>query len=326
MEGVDLRNMLLFANERLADAAYRLVIEDDQCSKGSMQAVTIAHKFVNDGIKYVLGFACSGAVLAAAPVYEKGGVVVIALAAGAPQISGAGEYIFRTIPNLNSAADKLYAHAEGRYKSVGIISEETDYCQGLAAAFKKRNASGALRIEAVDYLPGAGDFQTILAALRKKGVEALFLNPQTEQGMIALYRDVLDLRWKAPVLGAYYPGFEDFLKTFGRESDGVVYADLPFISSALGPEASRLYADYQAAYGAPKSSEFYFVTAISAFLALHEALTKHENVKDYLHRQKFKNIMGEYSFNANGDVAGETLSFVLKKNADGRPVPLGPEK
>lgn len=96
--GADIRNALVFANRRIAGSAYDLVIEDDQCS--NKEAVSGARKLTTiDKVRYMLGFGCSGTVIASAPIYENAGVATIASGTGAPAISDAGDYIFRTKPS-----------------------------------------------------------------------------------------------------------------------------------------------------------------------------------------------------------------------------------
>jgi ABC-type branched-subunit amino acid transport system substrate-binding protein len=72
--GDDIRRSLEFANEELAQGKYSFVFEDDGCSaKG---AVNVAHKLINiDRVRYVIGFACSSAVLGSASIYEARKVV-----------------------------------------------------------------------------------------------------------------------------------------------------------------------------------------------------------------------------------------------------------
>lgn len=320
-EGIDLQKMLLFANKHLANDSYDFVFEDDQCS--NKHAVNIAHKFAEiSQIKNVLGFACSGAVLASAPIYNKSQITVIALATGAPEISEAGDYIFRTIPSLNVAARKLFEHATHHYKKIGILSEETAYCQGLANAFVEQNADRKLQIEAVNYLPETSDFRTILAKFRQKGVEAVFLNPQSETGMIQLYQQLLELNWQVPVYAAYYPGFSGFLKKFGNKADGVVFADLPFLSDSLNENGRTLYDAYKKDNGAPQSSEFYFITTLAAFQALHTAIQSQSDVHTYLYAHPFDGFFGHFAFDNNGDVQGDRLTFILKTLRGGAPVAL----
>jgi len=318
-EGKDLQHILKFANQALANEAYDLIFEDDKCI--NKDAVTIAQKFVSvDNVHHVLGYACSGAILAAAPVYEKAKVVVFGLATGAPEISKAGDYIFRTIPSLEVAGLRLAAHAAARYKKMTILSEETAYCQGLADAFERHNTSSKLKVERANFLPDSTDFRSTFAKLANNGSEAVFLNPQDEQGMIRLYRQFLESGWKAPVYAAYYPGFQSFRDTFGEKADGIVYADLPFIDSALTAKSTALYQEFIRQNGKLESSEFYFVTGLAAFNALHEAIVSNEDIRKYLYSHHFSDLFGVHSFDKNGDVIGDKLTFVLKTLRRGTPI------
>lgn len=320
-EGVDLRSLLIFGNKHVAHDAYELVFEDDQCS--DRQAVSIAHKFIDiDHVKYVLGYACSGAVLAAAPLYEKSKILTIALATGAPEISQAGDYIFRTIPSLNVAAEHLFKNAAARFKKVGILSEETAYCQGLAKAFVSQSTAGAFRIYSENYLPETNDFRTLFAKLRQKGVEALFLNPQSENGMILMYQQLLDAKWNIPIYAAYYPGFSTFLGKYGKKADGIVFADLPFVASSLDDKGKELYELYKKENGTPKSSEFYFITALAALKALHAATMSGTDEHAYLYSHTFEGLFGRFGFDANGEVRGDRLTFILKTIRDGKVIGL----
>ncbi len=317
-EGKDLQQILKFANENLANDAYDFVFEDDKCS--NKDAVTIAQKFVSiDKVRYVLGYACSGAFLAAAPIFEKAGVVAFGLATGAPEISAAGEHIFRTIPSLEVAGQGLAGHAAKRFKRIAIFSEETAYCQGLADAFERHNTTGTLKVERISYLPDTADFRSFFLKLSSQGNEAIFLNPQDEQGMIRLYRQFLESGWKVPVYAAYYPGFTEFKKIFGEKADGIVFADLPFIDSTLNQKSAPLYEKYIQEHGRPQSSEFYFVTGLAAFDALHAAISSKEDISHFLYSHHFSGMFGEYRFDANGDVVGDKLSFVLKTLRGGSP-------
>lgn len=320
-EGEDLRKILQFANRTLADDRYELIFEDDRCN--NKDAVSVAQKLASiEKVPYVLGYACSGSIQSAAPIFEKAGIVTIGLATGAPEISSAGEFIFRTIPSLEVAGEELASHVAKRFKKIGVLSEETAYCKGLADAFERHGKERGLAISKMSYLPETGDFRTLLLKLKSEGNEAVFLNPQDEKGMITLYRQFLDLGWNVPVYAAYYPGFAEFLKTFGTKADGVVFADLPFIDSGLSSKGKELYESYVRENGKPQSSEFYFVTGFSAFTALHEAISKGDSVQKYLYSHTFSSVFGDFSFDKNGDVKGEKLTFVLKEIKSGRSAAL----
>src|SRR5262245_34710754 len=81
-EGRDIRSLLEFANESTGNGRFALRFEDDRCD--NQTAATIAHTFADAHIRFVTGFACSGSLLAAAPIYEQHHIVTIGIAVGAP--------------------------------------------------------------------------------------------------------------------------------------------------------------------------------------------------------------------------------------------------
>lgn len=82
----------------------------------------MAEKLVKDpDIIAVIGHNASDASLAAAPVYQKGGLVMISPTSFANNLSGAGNYIFRTVPPSSALADTLSARIVNTAK-VGKIA------------------------------------------------------------------------------------------------------------------------------------------------------------------------------------------------------------
>ncbi len=317
-EGRDIRSLLEFANESSGHRRFTLRFEDDRCDNRS--AATIAQTFAEARIPFVTGFACSGALLAAAPIYEQHRIVTIGVAVGAPAISGIGDYIFRTTPSLESAAEKLYAHARKHGKLIAVLSEETAYAQGLAAAFRRQNSAGEIEILSESYLPNTEDFRAIWAKWRERRPDAIFLNPQSEIGMIALYSQILEQRWAIPIYATYYPGFRSFRERFGTRADGIVFADLPFLTDLLSPEEADGYRRFVAAHGELSSSDFYYAMAVSAFRAIDEAAASGSDPRSYLGTHVLHGPTGEFRFDGRGDVTGGGLTFVLKTLKDGKPV------
>ena len=323
--GADIRDAVRFANETIAANRYELVFEDDRCNEKS--AVSVAQKFVSqDKVFAVIGFGCSGAVLAAAPVYERNKTIVIASATGAPAISQAGDYIFRTIPSLNVAAKKLFQHAAENFKSVGILSEDTAYCQGLQSAFVKENGLGKLTIYTESYLPDTTDFRSTLLRLKLKNPDVLFLNPQTEVGLVRLVKQLRELHWNPRLYAAYYPGSPTFLKEFGRSEDGIIYADLPFPKQYLTEHGLEVYDQYRTKFGEPKSGDYNIILSILAFEAIDQALQNSTDLKAYLYGHRFKNLVDDYGFDMNGDVDSSKITFVLKTIKDGHVMPFDGSK
>jgi len=309
--GTDIKNALVFANQRLFNSQYELVIEDDQCS--DREAVSVAHKLVSvDKVNYMLGFGCSGTVLASAPVYNKAKVLVIASGTGAPAITLAGDYIFRTKPSLLIAANLLAKEMSKKYKKVGIISEETAYCQGLADATAKSVEKLKVEIMRQDFHSSSDDFRTMLLKLKAHGVEAIFLNPQGEPGFINMFKQLRSLGWKAPIYGTFLPGTPSFINEFGNKSDGIIYADLQFNDQMLNKQGIKLFADFEKEYGKVKSAEHYAALSIVAFSALNKAIHSGQDAKNFLYKNTFDELVDGFSFDENGDVVSDKLTYALK--------------
>lgn len=317
--GTDIKNALSFANSKLHNSRYELVIEDDQCS--DKEAVAVAHKLVTiDKVRYALGFGCSGTVLASAPVYDKAKVVVIASGTGAPSITFAGDYIFRTKPSLNIAADLLARDMARKFKRVGVVTEETAYCQGLTEAVIKTAASLQVEIINENFLSAESDFRTILLKLKSKGVEAVFLNPQGEPGFVNLFKQFSALNWKVPVYGTFMPGSPAFLSAAGPAADGILYADLAFNEDMLNERGLQVFSAFEREYGKVKSADHYAALSFVSFATLDEAIQSGTDVKEYLYAHTFRNVADGYSFDKNGDVVSEKITYVMKTIKNGIPI------
>jgi branched-chain amino acid transport system substrate-binding protein len=62
---------------------FELVSEDDQCD--AKTGVSVAQKFVDDGVKYVMGPYCSGVAIPASRIYNEGGVHAVSPWAPTPR-------------------------------------------------------------------------------------------------------------------------------------------------------------------------------------------------------------------------------------------------
>lgn len=88
-------------------------------------AKQIATEFVKDSsILAVVGHNSTEASVAAAPVYQQGGLVMISPTTVGKNLSGIGNYIFRTTPNARATADVLarYAVQSARKTKIAICA------------------------------------------------------------------------------------------------------------------------------------------------------------------------------------------------------------
>ncbi len=73
---------------------------DDACDP--KQAVAVANKVINDGIRYVIGHLCSSSTQPASDIYEDEGVLMITPAATAPDLTTRGYKLVLRTTGLDS--------------------------------------------------------------------------------------------------------------------------------------------------------------------------------------------------------------------------------
>lgn len=315
--GTDILNGIQFANKHLFDDKFNLIVENDECS--NKVAVSIAKKFISSReIKYVLGLPCSSAVLSTAPLYEKNKIVVISAGAAAPTISQSGDYIFRTFPSSDEGSIQLYRYLTKRHKKIGIVSEQTDYAQGVLSGFlNAQSEKKEIEIVQSNYLPGESDLRGELLRLKSENIEGIILNPQNEDKLITLVKQAHQLGFTIPVYGFIYPSSPAFLSAAGSFAEGIIFPDTPSTADLDNQKFNDIVKLFKSNYSNVKSSEFYILTSILSLQALDQALKLGVNVQQNLVNYSFDGIHGPFSFTKSGDIQG--FGYVLKIIRDGRP-------
>ena len=99
------------------------------------QGVSVANKFVGDGVKFVVGAFNSGVTMPSSEVYQENGILEITPASTNPKITERGMWnIFRTCGRDDQqgavAAAYILKHFKG--KKVAVVDDKTTYGKGLA--------------------------------------------------------------------------------------------------------------------------------------------------------------------------------------------------
>jgi ABC-type branched-subunit amino acid transport system substrate-binding protein len=173
-----------------------VIWEDGKCNP--KEASLAVQKLINiDKVNVIFG-SCSGTMLSAIPITEKQKVLLLTAFATTPELSGAGEYFFRTVPSDSSQGRVLAEYANEHFSKVGMIVEQTDYAMGVAAKFEEVFSGEVVR---EDFLTTESDFRTRITKLKNAEVEALVLFPQSPPKFDLLVTQLEDLKWNTPILG-----------------------------------------------------------------------------------------------------------------------------
>ena len=203
--------------------ALELVIYDDQASP--KEAVPIATRLIEqDGVKMGISGSYSGPTRAAAGVFQEAGIPYISAYAVHPDITRAGDYVFRTsfVGEVQGRAGaKLIGEMLGK-KRVALITLKNDFGKSLAAGF--REAAGRFGIEVVseyEYSIKDRQFGPIVAKVKADAPEAIYASGYffTAGPLVSQLRAA---GIEVPVIGQEGYDGQKFIEIAGAAAEGVL--------------------------------------------------------------------------------------------------------
>ncbi len=242
----------------------KLVVGDDVSDP--KQGISVANKFVADGVKFVVGHFNSGVSIPASEVYAENGILEITPAATNPQFTERGLWnMFRTCGRDDQQGGVAGAYLAENFKDakIAVVHDKTPYGQGLADETKKAmNAAGVTEVMYEGVNVGDKDFSALIAKMKEAGVSIVYWGGlHTEAGLII--RQMADQGLKATLISgdgivsnelASIAGdaVDGTLKTFGpdpRKNPANKELVEKFRAAGFEPEAYTLYS-----YAACRSS------------------------------------------------------------------------
>ena len=284
-----------------------VVYEDGRCD--GKEAVSAINKLINiDNIKFILGGICSSETLSIAPMAEENKVIVLSAFSSSPEITNAGDYIFRicpadTDPNILS---NLIPYIKD-YK-IALISENSDYSLGIRGGIKNEVNGENIVFDDL-FNPGEKDFRSILTKIKTKNPEAIFINTATNSktaGFIA--KQIVELGMEnINMFGNFMLLGQDAIDIAGEGLEGAMIFDVTKLDDE-DDVISSFVEKYKELYGEPYN--FWEVGARydTVYLvknALEECGEDIECIKDYFYNMDwYDGISGRFKFDENGDVLG----------------------
>ncbi len=286
-----------------------LIVEDSKCN--SADSITAYRKLTDvDDVKIILGTSCSGAMLGAAPLAEKDGVVLFSGLATNPDIANAGDYIFRTsMSDAQLGIDTGNVLWADGVRKLATITEATDYAEGVrrtsVAQFEKR---GGQVVGKEQYASDVTDFRTQLTKLLNEDPDALHIAAQSEFAGGTIVKQVRELGYEGPIYTEVVPIGATALEIAGDAANGMkaVTADLD-PANAKGQEVLSNFRDRYAYITLP----WYLGSAYDDVYIAAECLKKTnddqdaDGFRDCLYEITWSGSIGDnYSFDENGEVVG----------------------
>lgn len=296
------------------------VYEDSQMLPAN--TVTAAQKLINiDKVKAIV-IGSSRETLAAAPVAENNKILLMS-AATSPEITKAGDYVFRIYPSdLYQGNDLADLAAKKGYTKLAVLAVLDDYGKGLTEVFKTRVEKEGGKVEIVEnFIPeGAMDFRTQLTKIAGIKPEAVLILAYKIH-YPSILKQMQELNIHIPILASEAMYDPDVLKNVGKLAEGILLTNYTEPKTKEYEEFVLLHKEkYDTEQGA-FSAGFYDNT-ILVLKALIENKGDVEQAKNWLYNVKdWHGATGTTNFDENGDVVGKSYTVYTVKN--GQFVPYG---
>lgn len=304
LRGTQLARDQINAAGGIDGAPLELVAVNDSADAG--RAVSVAAEFFSDpSLVAVIGHSNSGALLAAASVYERG-LPAISATATSPEITEAGRWIFRVAPSDAATSEGLARFALRHLGDRAVMLYANDaFGRGLREAFGAAYvAGGGELVREYPYIEwDTEDFALYLEAARPARPDLIFV-AGLDHGGGRIVRQARRLGIEAPILGG-----DGLLGLVGRDPiyDGT-YVLVHYHPDAPGQANREFVEAYRAAYG--DAPDAYAALAYDAVRLVTQAMREvgpdRARIRDYLEevgseRPAFVGVSGAIAFDEHGD-------------------------
>ncbi|MBF6613922.1 MAG: branched-chain amino acid ABC transporter substrate-binding protein, partial [Chloroflexi bacterium] len=218
-----------------------------------------------------------------------------------------------TTDDIQGPAGADYAYDKLGARKAYILDDTESYGKGLADNFQKEFAAKGGTVLGHDGVPkGTTDYSSILSKIASTNPDILFYGGTASNNIPLARKQMKAAGLNIPLMGG--DGIQDaeYLKVAGADAEGS-YSTVAAVNVNTLPEAKQFIADYKAKYNAEPGaySGPGYEAANIAIDAMKRAGTKNRaavcqalrNTKNYM------GILGETSFDQNGDTDNKVISF-----------------
>jgi branched-chain amino acid transport system substrate-binding protein len=287
------------------------------------QGVSVANKFVGDGVKWVVGHFNSGVTMPASEVYAENGILMISPSATNPKITERGLWnTFRTCGRDDQQGEVAAAYVAKNFKDkkIAIVHDKTTYGQGLADETRKGLTKAGIKdvlYEGVN--AGEKDFSALISKIKSVGADFVYWGGlHTEGGLIV--RQMRDQGVKAVLISGDGITTDEFATIGGPGVEGTLMTFPP--DPQKRPEAAAIVKKFEAKNFKPEAYTLYSYAAVQIMAegAKRANSADPKKIAEALKGgQPVKTVIGDIAFDKKGDITRPDYTvYTWKKGADGK--------
>ncbi|MEZ2132931.1 MULTISPECIES: branched-chain amino acid ABC transporter substrate-binding protein [unclassified Sinorhizobium] len=302
----------------------KIVLSFGDDASDPKQGISVANKFVADGVRFVIGHYNSGISIPASQVYAENGILEITPGSTNPDFTEQGLWnTFRVCgrDDQQGAVAAKYIVQNLKGKPLAIINDKTAYGSGIANEVKKAvNAAGISEVINEGITVGDKDYSALISKMKEAGVQVIYFGGlYTEGGLIV--RQAADQGLKAVLIGGDGITSSEFGQITGKAGDGTLMTFAP--DPRLNPRAHDIVEAFRKDGFEPETYTLYAYAALQVLKAGMErsGSVDPENVADALKNtdEGIDTVVGTLRFDEKGDRRDEDYTmYVWKAGADGK--------
>jgi len=321
--GIDLALEQVNAEGGFKGAPIQVIYRDD-ATNSEKGREAILDLIDNEDVEMVIGAISSQVTLEIAPICEKKRVVLLSPTSSAPQISEAGEYIFRNYPSdiLEGTAMADFAKQMG-VRRVAIVALDNEFGAGLTEVFTRRFESKSREVVKTFRIgeTGAPSYAEMIAELKEIEPQGIYLVAYVD-ALAELLKQIHAAGIDCLLMGSGAVT-EQLGELAGEAAENLVYPQPSFDPDSDEPAVAEFVAAFRAKYN--REPDIYAAHGYDALKLLVEAMRKTgftfpDEIRRGLHG--FENYMGaagRTQFDERGDVVRYPEVFVIR---DGKSVTI----
>ncbi|MEM7445853.1 MAG: branched-chain amino acid ABC transporter substrate-binding protein [Pseudomonadota bacterium] len=298
-----------------------LVIGDDQCDPRT--AVSVANQMAVDGVTFVAGHFCSAASIPASQVYTETGILQISPASTNPALTAnGGDNVFRVVARDEQQGEIAGTLIADRYPTatIAVLHDGSIYGQYLSQAAMTTLAARGIPVEIFDsFEQGLVDAGPLVDDLNAQNVEVLYVGGYDEDvGLIA--RELSNRGMNTQLIAGDALASRSFRRIAGDASDGTLMTFFPDATNL--PEAADILWRLRLQEPGAAGYELYAYAAVQIWAEAAEraGTIDTEALIAELRRGTFDTVVGQLSFDENGDIEQPGYAWYEWRGASYRPL------
>jgi branched-chain amino acid transport system substrate-binding protein len=307
-----------------------LFLGDDRADP--REGVSVANKFVADGVKFVIGHFNSGVTIPASEVYQENGMLVITPAATNPKVTERNMWnIFRVCGRDDQQGSLAGAIIAQRFKGkrVTIVHDKTTYGQGLADETRAAMAKAGLKAVLYEGVnKDDKDFTALISKIRQSRADLVFWGGLHDTGGL-IVRQMRAQGVKAPLMGGDGITDDEFAAIAGPGAEGTL---MTFSPDPRTNPANKAIIDLFRSQRMfePQAYTLYSYASLQIIKQAAEkanSLDPKKVAEMMRSGMTFDTVLGTISFDKKGDVSEYVVNgvkkdryvlYVWRKGPDGR--------